>query len=103
MLPTKRQRIEYYGDTNEGWRGEKITVDTLADYLTEQGIYDSEEFKEHATQFGPNRGREIYRKSASKDWDKQIGQAIDIARSFTPNTSFRARVENYKVPAEFDL
>ncbi len=92
---------EYYGDTNQ--RGEKITVDTLADYLSEMGIYDIEEFKEHATQFGPNRGREIYRKLASKDWDKKIGQAIDIARSFTPNTPFRARVENYKVPAEFDL
>ena len=92
-----------YGDVNGNNRGERITVDTLADYLSEKGIYDSEEFKEHATQEGPNRGREIYRKLASKDWDKKIGQAIDIARSFTPNTPFRARVENYKMPAEFDL
>ena len=93
----------WFGDNNEGKRGQKVTVDTLADYLFEVKIFDAEEFQDHATQYGYNEGTRIYRALASKDWDKKIGQAIDIARSFTPNTSFRARVENYKKPDDLDL
>ncbi len=100
-MQSKKPTSDFFGDVTPS-RGEKITVDTLADYLEEQEIYDAEEFMEHATQQGPNRGRQIYKRLASKDWDKKLGQAIDIARSYTPNTSFRARVENYQVPQGFD-
>ncbi len=93
----------WFGDNNEGKRGEKINVDTLADYLYEVKIFDAEEFQDHATQYGYNTGTKIYRALASKDWDKKIGQAIDIARSFTPNTPFRTRVESYKAPDDLDL
>ena len=91
-----------YSDVNED-RGKKINVHTLADYCEENGIYSPEEFMQHATQMGNNRGRELYRALSLKDWEKKLTQAIDIAQSYTPDTPFRARVENYKVPSGFDL
>ncbi len=99
MKPTSEP---YYGDTTQR-RGEKITVQTLTEYLAENQIYTVEEFVKHATQGDPNRGTEIYLKLALHDWEKKASQAIDLARSFTQDTPFRARVENYKMPAEFDL
>ena len=77
----------FRGDLNEH-RGEKITVSTLANYCQQQKIYDVETFLNHATQGPKNRATEIYMKLATKDWDKKIQQAMDIARSFTPDTSF---------------
>ncbi len=74
----------------------------MIDYLVKEKIYDAEDFRNHATQMGPTRGREIYRKLCTRDWDKKITQAIDIAQSYTPDTPFRTRVENYKVPDGFD-
>ncbi len=91
-----------YSDVN-GNRGEKITTKTLTDYLVKYQIFTAEDFIKHATQGAPNRGREIYLALAYKDWDKKISQAVDVAINFTPDTPFRARVENYKVPDGFDL
>ena len=84
-------------------RGERITIHTLADYCSEHGIYSPEDFMHHATQIGPNRGREIYRALSLRDWEKKLSQAIDFAQSYTPDTPFRTRVESYQIPSGFDL
>ena len=101
--PTSKQNNPtlYFKDTTHH-RGEKIGVHTLAKYLTQEKIYDVESFIEHATQGPSNRGTELYLKLAMKDWDKKIQQALDIARSFTPDTSYRTRVENYRQPKNLD-
>ena len=91
-----------YGDNNPS-RGEKLSPITLAQYMSENGLYDAEAFMHHATQTGPNRGRDLYLKMASRDWEKKLSQAVDIAQSLTPDVSFRTRVESYNVPAGFDL
>ena len=99
---TSRPRNQiYFGDVRPD-RGEKIGVNTLAKYLTQQKLFDVESFIEHATQGPSNRGTEIYLKLAMKDWDKKIQQAMDIARSFTPDTKYRDRLENYKQPQNLD-
>ena len=98
-LPSRSE--PYYGDTNQ--RGEKITVRTLANYMRENELYDAEAFMKNATQMGDNRGTEIYDALCLKDWDKKLSQAVDICQSKTPDTPFRARVENYQVPDGFDL
>ncbi len=94
-------RSKYYGDSNSK-RGERITTQTLAQYLQSNRIYTAEDFLDHATQRLPNRGTEIYLALATRDWDKKIQQALDIARSFTPDTTYRNRLENYRIPEDFD-
>ena len=32
-----------------------------------------------------------------KDWDKKLQQALDIARSFTPDVPYRERLETYQI------
>ncbi len=86
----------YFGPTNNE-RGEKITTATLATYLSQQKIYDAEGFIAHATQGPENRGTQLYLKLAMKDWDKKLQQALDIARSFTPDTPYKQRLENYTI------
>ena len=104
-ITTSRPNSSYtpsgdYSDTNR--RGEKITIHTLADYCSDNELYTQEDFMFHATQIGPNRGRELYRHLSLRDWDKKLSQAIDIAQSYTPDIPFRTRVENYKEPNQFD-
>ena len=91
----------YFGDSNQK-RGEKIGVHTLATYLTDQHLYTAEDFLHHATQGAHNRGREIYLALATRDWDKKIQQALDIARSFTPDRDYHTRLREYVVPDHFD-
>ncbi len=93
--------ISYKGDTNPQ-RGEKITTITLATYLHQHGLYDAESFLDHATQGTPNRGTELFNKLAAKDWDRKIQQALDIARAYTPNTTYRNRLESYTIPNGFN-
>ena len=77
------------GDLNER-RGERISVSTLANYMQENKLFEHEDFIKHATQGPSNRGTEIYLKLAMKDWDKKVQQALDIARSFTPDIMLRS-------------
>ena len=35
---------------------------------------------------------------AMKDWDKKIQHALDLARAFTPDTTYKERLENYQLP-----
>ena len=91
--PTSNASL-YFGDVNQK-RGEKITLSTLSQHLIANKIYTEEEFLEHATQNGENRGTQIYLALSTKDWDRKISQACDIARSFTPDTPYRERLEAY--------
>ena len=93
--------ISYKGDQNQD-RGEKINVSTLSQYLHQHKLYTAEEFLDHATQGTPNRGTELFNKLAIRDWDKKIQQALDIARAYTPNTTYRDRLEAYTVPEGFN-
>ena len=92
-----------FSDANNDRRGEKITIHTLADYLSDQGLYSAEDFMHNATQLGPNRGRELYRALSLRDWEKKLTQAVDIAQSYTPDVSYRQRVEGYTVPPGFNI
>ena len=75
----------------------------LAQYLITNKIYHPEDFMHHATQEGHNRGTKIYLALAIKDWDKKIQNAVDLARNFTPDTSYQQRIESYTQPDNLDL
>ena len=101
IRPNNIPGISYKGDKNTD-RGEKVSVSTLSQYLHANKLYTAEEFLDHATQGKPNRGTEIFNKLATRDWDKKIQQALDIARAYTPNTTYRNRLESNTIPPNFD-
>ncbi len=90
----------YHGDVNK--RGKTYKIQDLVNYLVQHKLYTAEQFIDHATQGRENEGTRIYVALAVRDWDKKIQQALDIARSFTPDISYRARIESYTIPSTFD-
>ena len=95
----------YYGDLNQSRRGEskeKITAQTLAQYLIQHGIYEPEDFVIHATRrdgyggFQNARAQEIYFALATRanaNFTQVLARQIKFARSYTPDTPYEKRIK----------